>query len=108
MRELFTIDLKDYNKGGNVYKRPSSRAIIIKNGKLALVYSKRYDYYKFPGGGIKEYESIIDALIREVKEEVGLIIKESIKEYGYVKRIQKFNQDQIFLQDNYYYLCDVE
>ena len=109
MRNLFTIDLKDYNDTDVIYKRPSSRAIIIKNGKIALVYSNKYNYYKFPGGGINESEDKIDALIREVKEEVGLIvIKNSIKEYGEVKRIQKSNLNQIFYQENYYYLCDVE
>ena len=109
MRNLFTIDLKDYNDTDVIYKRPSSRAIIIKDGKIALVYSNKYNYYKFPGGGINESEDKIDALIREVKEEVGLIvIKNSIKEYGEVKRIQKFNLNQIFYQENYYYLCDVE
>ena len=109
MRNLFTIDLKDYNDTDVIYKRPSSRAIIIKDGKIALVYSNKYNYYKFPGGGINESEDKIDALIREVKEEVGLIvIKNSIKEYGEVKRIQKSNFNQIFYQENYYYLCDVE
>ena len=99
MRNLFTIDLKDYSDTDIVYKRPSSRAIIIKNGKIALVYSNKYNYYKFPGGGINESEDKIDALIREVKEEVGLIvIKKSIKEYGEVKRIQKSNFNQIFYQ----------
>lgn len=109
MRNLFTIDLKDYNDTDVIYKRPSSRAIIIKDGKIALVYSNKHNYYKFPGGGINESEDKIDALIREVKEEVGLIvIKNSIKEYGEVKRIQKSNLNQIFYQENYYYLCDVE
>ena len=109
MRNLFTIDLKDYNDTDVIYKRPSSRAIIIKDGKIALVYSNKYNYYKFPGGGINESEDKIDALIREGKEEVGLIvIKNSIKEYGEVKRIQKSNLNQIFYQENYYYLCDVE
>ena len=109
MRNLFTIDLKDYNDTDVIYKRPSSRAIIIKDGKIALVYSNKHNYYKFPGGGINESEDKIDALIREVKEEVGLIvIKNSIKDYGEVKRIQKSNLNQIFYQENYYYLCDVE
>lgn len=109
MRELFKIDLQDYDPLHELYVRPSSRAIIIKDGKVALVYSKKYGYYKFPGGGIKGNESPIEALIREVKEEVGLIVKEeTIQAYGSVLRIQKFNQNSIFYQENYYYLCDVE
>lgn len=107
MRELFKIDLKDYNEKMELFIRPSSRAIIIKDKNVALVYSKKYDYYKFPGGGINNGESTIDALIREVKEETGLVvIKESIIEYGMVKRIQKLDEKKIFYQDNFYYLCE--
>ncbi|MCQ2087145.1 MAG: NUDIX domain-containing protein [Bacilli bacterium] len=110
MRELFVIDLKNYNPNGIKLVRPSSRSIIIKDNKIYMVHSLKYDYYKFPGGGIDKGESNIDALIRETKEEAGLIvIPESIKEYGLVRRIQKgvrFDCD-LFIQDNYYYFCDV-
>lgn len=111
MRLLFEIDLDDYNKFGKAFIRPSARAIIIKDNKIYMVHSLLYDYYKFPGGGIEHDESNIDALIRETAEEAGLIvIKDSIKEYGYVHRIQKSDHDDysMFIQDNYYYLCDVE
>lgn len=109
MKELFIIDLKDYKDSFEVYKRPSARAIIIKDHKVALVYSKKYDYFKFPGGGINNGESIIDALVREVQEEVGLVvIDNSIKEYGVVLRIQKGDNNKIFYQENYYYLCNVK
>lgn len=106
MRLLFEIDYKNYKENGTVGKRPSARAIIIKDNKIAMVYSKKYDYFKFPGGGIESSETNIDALIREVKEEVGLeVIKESIKEYGLVIRKEKGKVEDIFIQENYYYLC---
>jgi len=111
MRLLFEIDLEDYDKKGKAFIRPSARAIIIKDNKVYMVHSLVYDYYKFPGGGIEKNESNIDALIRETVEEAGLVvIKDSIKEYGYVHRIQKSDHEGIsmFIQDNYYYLCDVE
>ena len=108
MKELFRIDLKDYNPNSKKVYRPSSRGIILKKNKIALVYSEKYKYYKFPGGGIENNEDKIDALIREVKEEVGLtVIKESIKEFGSVLRIQKSDNDSIFIQENFYYFCDV-
>lgn len=111
MKLLFEIDKKDYDNDGKAFIRPSSRAIIIKDNKIYMVHSLLYDYYKFPGGGIEKDESNIDALIRETKEEAGLIvIKDSIKEYGYVHRIQKAIEPcySKFIQDNYYYICDVE
>ena len=111
MRLLFEIDLKNYDKNGKAFVRPSARAIIIKDNKTYMVHSLVYDYYKFPGGGIEKNESNIDALIRETAEEAGLIVvKDSIKEYGYVHRVKKAKDPGYskFIQDNYYYICDVE
>ena len=45
MRILFEMDKKDYVPNGSVFSRPSARAIIIKDGKIAMVYSKKYNYY---------------------------------------------------------------
>ena len=111
MKELFSIDLKDYNSNDSVFRRPSARAIIIKNNIIALVYSVKEKYYKFPGGGIKDDEDMVAALAREVKEEVGLIVKtKSISEFGSVMRRQKSNytENTIFEQENYYFWCECE
>ena len=82
MRTLFEIDLKDYDENGTRFERPSVRGIIIKDGKIAMVHSLKYDYYKFPGGGIEGDENPIDAMIRETREEAGLsVIPETVKEY---------------------------
>ena len=109
MKLLFTIDKKDYAEGGNVYSRPSSRAIIKMQGKIAMCYLTERGYYKFPGGGIEEGETPVQALIREVKEEAGLaLIPSSIKEFGYVHRVQKGRIADIFVQDSYYYLASAE
>ena len=109
MRMLFEIDKKDYDLCGSVCSRPSATGIIIKDGKVAMVHSKKNGYYKFPGGGIEAGECREDALIREVSEETGLcVIPNSIREYGQVHRIQKGRKEDVFIQDNYYFLCDVE
>ena len=111
MKLLFVIDKKNYDNNGKAFVRPSARAIVIKDNKIYMVHSLVYDYYKFPGGGIENNESNIEALIRETKEEAGLIvIKDSIKEYGCVHRKHKSidSNYEIFEQNNYYYLCNVE
>ena len=111
MRLLFTLDLMDHGACTHTYVRNSARAVIIREGRIAMVRSLTYDYYKFPGGGIEPGESPESALIREVREEAGLsVIPASIREYGAVHRIQKSTGDETerFMQDNYYYLCAVE
>lgn len=107
MRELFDIIKNNYDPNGKPFIRPSVRGIIIKDKKIAVVHSMMYDYYKFPGGGIDKGEDNIATLIREVKEEAGLdVIMDSIREYGHVLRKEKGHPEDIFIQDNYYYLCD--
>ncbi len=109
MRKLFDMDKNDYGNCTHSFTRNSARSIIIRNGKIAMIHSQKYDYYKFPGGGIENGETAIDAMIRETREETGLIvIPDTVREYGYVHRIQRSDNDttEVFIQDNYYYLCD--
>ena len=111
MRILFEMDRKDYGGCTHTFTRNSARSIIIRNGKTAMVHSLKYDYYKFPGGGIEDGENPVDAMIRETREEAGLVVlPETVKEYGMVHRIQKSDKDdtECFVQDNYYYLCQAE
>lgn len=110
MRPLFCVDVLDYEEDWARSARPSVRGIIRRGDKLAMVHSLKYDYYKFPGGGIEGDEAHAFTLVREVKEETGLTVKqETIKEYGFVVRLQKSDcfADTIFVQENFYYTCEV-
>ena len=109
MKTLFEIDLQDYDEKAPRFERPSVRGIILKDEKIALVHSLKYDYYKFPGGGCKKDENHIETLVREVKEETGLVVNpNTIEEFGMVHRIQKGDFGDTFVQDNFYYVCQVE
>lgn len=53
MRRLLEMALHDYDGCARVFYRPSARAVILRDSaRIALVYSERARYYKFPGGGI--------------------------------------------------------
>ena len=76
-----------------------------------MVYSRKEQYCKFPGGGIHGNEDKKAALAREVMEEAGMtVIPESIAEFGSVMRRQRSNysSDTVFEQENFYYICRVE
>jgi 2,3-bisphosphoglycerate-dependent phosphoglycerate mutase len=60
MKLLFSIDKKNYNQNAPVFRRPSVRGIILRDGRVAMMHSLKYSYYKLPGG-----ESL-----NEVKERV--------------------------------------
>ncbi len=108
MRHLFTIDTKDYDPSGTRMVRPSVRGIILREGKVLMMHSLKYDYYKFPGGGMEPGECRMDTLFREVAEEAGFaVVHGSVREYGLVHRITRGDESDIFDQQNYYYLCDI-
>ncbi|MDO4742225.1 MAG: NUDIX domain-containing protein [Candidatus Saccharibacteria bacterium] len=112
MKRLFTIDLKDYNPNGKKYYRPSVRGVIVDDkGNIAMIYSQKYHFYKFPGGGIEGNETHLETLAREIKEETGMtLIPESAKEFGEVLKIQNGDElgKDIHIQQNFYYTCKVE
>ncbi|MBQ7146337.1 MAG: NUDIX domain-containing protein [Lachnospiraceae bacterium] len=109
MRLLFVMDKKDYGDCTRRFTRNSARSIIIRDRKVMMIFSRKYGYYKFPGGGIEAGESPVQAMIRETREETGLVvIPETIREYGLVHRIHRSDIDpaECFVQDNFYFLCD--
>jgi len=52
-------------------------AIIIKDRKVLLMHRIKNgkEYFVFPGGGVEEGESLEQAVVREIKEELGLDVK---------------------------------
>lgn len=106
MKKL-TIDLHDYIEGGSVFKRTAVRGIIQKDRKYLLIHSKFGDH-KFPGGGMKQGETLEQTLIREVQEETGYLVrKESIFEGILVHEKRKGDPDDLLEMDSYYFYCDI-
>lgn len=107
---LFTFDTKDYTDDMPLNERFGVRAIIKRNGLYVMQRSNEGDY-KIPGGGVEKGEDLIEALIREVREETGLtVIRDSIKEIGEVQEIRRdsFDINCKYIAHSFFYFCDVE
>lgn len=110
MRILLTLDSHNYTEDMPVFEKFSTRAVIIRDGKIAVQQGAAGDY-KLLGGGVEDGESLHEALIREVREESGLVvIPESIREIGQIteRRRDIFKPDEIYVCHSCFYFCDAE
>ena len=53
----------------------TTNAFIFYENKLLVVHHKKLGIWLHPGGHVDENESFLEALIREIKEEVGLSVE---------------------------------
>lgn len=72
---MLEVRVNDSNYNQDVKHKIASRALIIKDNKVAILYSKKYNAYITPGGGLEKNENLEQACIRETKEETGLFIQ---------------------------------
>lgn len=61
-------------------RRQTVRVIVIQKEKVLLILPRHSSLWMLPGGGIKKHENIMQAAIREVREETGILIAESTRE----------------------------
>jgi 8-oxo-dGTP pyrophosphatase MutT (NUDIX family) len=77
------------------------------NFEVACIHSKKYDFYMFAGGGIKEGEDQVLALKRELEEEIGSSNPEIICEIGSIEEYQdsKYHENHVYHLTSYCFLC---
>ncbi len=72
------------------------RAIICRNGKILVCWHREKKYYFFPGGHIDFGEMAEPALIRELKEELDVVVKKlsfvGITENIYIEKKDKHKE----------------
>jgi len=62
--------------------RVAVRGVAVSAGRVLMIYSPVNGDYKFPGGGVEDGESHAEALVREIREEAGLVAGSSLDGQG--------------------------
>lgn len=112
MRLLKKCIHQDMNSIDNpkLYKRTAARAIVLKDEDILLIYTKRYNDYSIPGGGVDDREDIKTGLLRELSEETGATRVKVMKEYGCYEEYRPTYYDgyDFMHMKSYFYICDAD
>ncbi|NUU74322.1 NUDIX domain-containing protein [Paenibacillus xylanilyticus] len=107
IQKLIHPDTPDLN--GRMFERKAARGIIMRGSEILLLYTRRYNDYSFPGGGVEADEDLLSGLRREIAEETGAPQVEVTNEFGYIEEYRphyKPEYDLIHML-SYYYVCNI-
>ncbi len=108
MKEIASINNYTGTDDSLIDRRFSVRAFLFNSKfEVACIHSKKYDFYMFAGGGIKEGEDQVFALKRELLEEIGTKDPEILCEIGMIEEYQdsKYYENHVYHLTSYCYLC---
>jgi 8-oxo-dGTP pyrophosphatase MutT (NUDIX family) len=99
-RQVTTIE-------GRTFERRSARGIVMRGTDILLIYTKRYNDYSFPGGGVEPHEELTAGLRRELAEETGAAEIEVVREFGYIDEYRPHYKPEYDLvhMESYFYVC---
>lgn len=109
MRTLAIFDEKNYQNTETVFEKYNVRGIIVRNGRLAMQCSSDGEY-KIPGGGREAGESFLQTLVREIREETGLVVIENgVSELGEIIELRRdiFDDSKKYVCHSLFYYCTV-
>jgi 8-oxo-dGTP pyrophosphatase MutT (NUDIX family) len=92
---------------GRTFERRSARGIVLRGTDILMIYTKRYNDYSFPGGGVEPDEELIAGLHRELAEETGATDIEVLQAFGAVEEYRPSHKPEYDLIHmlSYFYVC---
>lgn len=92
-----------------IFTRLATRSITLQGDSILLLYTKRYEDFSLPGGGLKSDEDKIEGMIRELREETGAKDIKNIKPFGAYEEYRPWYKPEHDIQHmiSYCYTCDI-
>ena len=95
---------------GVMCERQAVRGVVLDGEYILLLYTRRYDDYSFPGGGLDAGETAEQGLVREMQEETGATGVRIGRYLGYGDEYRpphKPGYDALFMR-SHFYLCQAD
>lgn len=94
---------------GRILRRHAARGIVLRDDKILLLYTERYNDFSLPGGGIDQDEDIHVALTRELEEETGARNIQVREHYGFIEEYRPHWKPEYDLMHmtSHFFVCDV-
>ena len=85
--------------------RVSVRCIALREGKILVQLSKHGDFYRLPGGRVRPDETLLQALKRELLEELGV---ENVEPKQLLYIVESFykRKSSVVHDIGFYFLCE--
>lgn len=96
-------------RDGRIHRRHAARGIVLREDRILLLFTERYNDFSLPGGGVDENEDIQVALKRELEEETGAREVQVLEHYGFIEEYRPHWKPQYDLMHmtSHFYVCDV-
>lgn len=107
LKELIHPELA--SREGRVLRRQAARGIVLREERILLLFTERYNDFSLPGGGVDQDEDIQVALKRELEEETGARDVQVRAHYGFIEEYRphwKPDYDLMHMT-SHFFVCDV-
>ncbi len=90
--------------------RRAARGIVLRDDRILLLYTKRYDDFSLPGGGVDDGEDLQSGLRRELEEETGARNVQILSEFGRIDEERPYHRNDFntLHMKSYVYHCDID
>lgn len=83
-----------------IKKLPTAGLIVVENNKLLLTFSKNKKAWYLPGGKIDKGETSQEGLIREIEEELNLILEPHQLEYCFHITAMAYGEENLLMEQD--------
>lgn len=94
---------------GRILRRHAARAIVLREDRILLLFTERYNDFSLPGGGVDQDEDIHSALKRELEEETGARDVRVHAHYGLIEEYRPHWKPEYDLMHmtSHFFICAV-